>query len=435
VEIMALGHGERFEHFATLTAAREHNVRAVLEQLELAAPYDHAQLDAARAEVLHDPPPVDDPTHPFRDAEVREPPRTATEAAVMLDEVAEWLTPERRKTLLLTLCVPDEVIDAFCRDAIGFALDWGLGLPRHVAARALELGLEKDEASLLVRRIEGLCRASTEAEYGGLEESVLRAMWSTTLEQAARLGVSLSARAQSLALEHAGERALVHAEALSDAHDSALEPVRERALRSHEPELEAMTELSSRGAYRDLLALCRAAGKLEADPGARVFAQVAKRHDPVALDALLSLLSMSEAPQVRLGAALSLASRRAVAAIDELAVHVAHEHDPEWRVFALALGRYGAGSFRAITRALVRESTSDERAGEVFAHLALHGARAQVRAKARSRDDAEAVVAKRALERAAELRDGKIAALALEQQGPLTVFCEMFDRYFRESIS
>jgi hypothetical protein len=435
VEIMALVESDRFEHFATLTAARERNVRAIVEHLEREPDHDRDVLEDARRDALDHPPPIDDPSHPFRDAEVREPPRTATEAAVMLDELSEWLSPERRRFLLVTLCVPDEIIDACCRDAIAFALDWGLALPQHVAARALELGLEKDEAGLLTRGIEGLCRASTEPEYGGLEESVLRAMWSLALEQAARLGVSLPARARGMAQQHAGERALVHAAALSDSHDAALEPLRARALHGAAPDLEAMHELTLRGAYPDLLALCRATNQLEAEVAARVFVQVARRHDPVALDALLSLVSMAEAPQVRLGAALALASRRAVAAIDELAGHVAHEQGFEWRVFALALGRYGAGSFRAITRALVREGTDDERAAEVHAHLALHGARAQVRAKARSHEEHEASVAKRALERASELRDGKIAALGLEQQGPLTVFCEMFDRYFRESAS
>ncbi len=210
VEIMSVGEGERFEHFATLTAARESNVRAILEQLAQAAPYDREAYEAARRQLQQNPLPVDDPSHPFRDAEVREAPRTATEAAVMLDELAEWLTPERRRLLTLTLCVPDEVIDASCRDVIGFALDWGLPLPQHVAARALELGLEKDEASLLLRRIEGLVRASSEPEHGGLEESVLRAMWSTTLEQAARLGVSLSARAHDMAQQHAGDQQSPH---------------------------------------------------------------------------------------------------------------------------------------------------------------------------------------------------------------------------------
>jgi hypothetical protein len=437
VELMSWSHDESFAHLATLTAARERNVRAILNHLEQHTTHDRELWEGARREVLNSPPPYDVREHPFHDDRSREAPRTATEAAVALDQVAEWLTPERRRMLLLSLCVPDEAVDGTARDVIAFALDWGFALPRHVAARAIELGLEKDEPALLTRRIEGLCRASGEPDYGGLEEAVLRAMWSDALEQAARLGVSLNARSREIAKRHAGERALVHAAALSDPEDNALESIRARALRSDGVDLPAMEELIMRGAHRDVLAVCRNTEQLDVDRAARVFANVARRPDPVALDALLSLLSTHEGLRVRLGAALSLASRHAVSAIDELAVHAAHESGPEWQLFALALGRYGAGSFRAITRALARERAGDERATEVLAHLALHGARAQVRARARSRDPQEASVAQHALLRASDLTvgaaEGKNSAAGLEQQGPLTVFCEMFDRYVREA--
>jgi hypothetical protein len=432
VEIMAWSGDDRFEHVATLNAPRERNVAAIRTYLEQNPTPDRSLWEVARSHALATPPFPDDSNHPFRDAGPREPPRTATEAAVLLDDVAQWLEPERRRQLLLGLGVPDELIDAGVREVVAFALDWGLAVPRHVAARALELGLEKDEPALVLRRIEGLCRASNAEELGGLEESVLRAMWSEALEQAARLGVSLSDTARDLAKQHAGERALVHATALSDPHDQALEPVRAKALRGAQPDLGAMLELAQRGAYRDLLAICRVTEQLDVDAAAQVFAHVSRRNDPVALDALLSLLSMSEPPRVRLGAALALASRHAVAAIDELCLHVAQESSPEWRLFALALGRYGAGSFRAITRALAREHADDERTAEVQAHLALHGARAQVRAKARLRDGKEASLAERALTRASQLREGKNSPPELEQQGPLTVFCQGFDRSLRD---
>ena len=421
------------EHFATLHTPREGNVRAIVDHLDRYGDIDRARWEDARESLLASPPPWRDRSHPFQSGASYEPPVTATEAAVLLDELSEWLVPERRARLRLALCVPDEIIDDTYRAGIGYALDWGLSLSRELATRALELGMAKDEAALLVRRIDGLCRTSRESDLGGLEEGVLRAQWSDALEQAARLGVTLSEDARTLAQQHAGERALVHANALSDSLDASLDGAREKA-RAEPPDLGALRELAERGGYRDVLEACRAAQRLEPGAMGELFARVARRNDPVAVDALLTLLAVSEEQLVRAGAALALASRRAVNALEDLVAHVGREPDPEYRLFALALGRYGAGGFRAIARALKTQDVEDERVALVFAHLALHGARAQVRAKARSRERREAQLAERALALASQLKDGKKPALGLEQQGALTVFCEMFDRFCRDEV-
>lgn len=421
------------EHFATLHTPREGNVRAILAQLERAGELDRASWEEARDSVLAAPPPWRDLTHPFQSALAADDPLTATEAAVQLDELGDWLAPEKRARVLLALCVPDQLVDARYRSGIGHALDWGLSLSRELAARALELGIEKDEGALLTRRIEGLCRTSREADFGGLEQGVLRAEWDDALEQAARLGVSLSDEARELARKHASERGLVHATALSDAYDASLDPAREAAHREP-PEKEALEQLLTRGSYRDVLDACRLSHKLQPEVAGALFACVARRVDPVALDALLSLLAFSEPLLVRAGAALALSSRRALNALDDLAAHVDREAEAIFPVFALALGRYGAGSFRAIARAMKKHDIDPERAALVYAHLALHGARAQVRAKARGRDPRDQQLAERALALASELKDGKKAELGLEQQGPLTVFCAMFDRLCRDTV-
>jgi hypothetical protein len=432
VQLVAVSaHGN--EHFATLHTPREGNVRAILAQLERLGELDRDRWERARDAALASPPPWRDLTHPFQSELASDAPLTATEAAVLLDELGDWLSPERQARVRLALCVPDEVVDARYRTGIGHALDWGLSLSRELAARALELGIEKDEGALLRRRIEGLCRTSRETDFGGLEQGVLRAEWSDALEQAARLGVSLTDDARELAQRHAGERALVHATALSDTRDASLDPARERA-RQEPPEREALEELLAHGGYRDVLEACRLSHKLTPEVVGGLFARVARRVDPVALDALLTLLSFPEPLLVRAGAALALASRRALNALDDLVAHVAREDEAAFPVFALALGRYGAGSFRAIARAMKKHDVDPERAALVYAHLALHGARAQVRARARGRDPRDAQLAERALALASELKDGKKPALALEQQGSLTVFCEMFDRLCRDTV-
>ncbi|HEY6877877.1 MAG TPA: hypothetical protein VI299_07645, partial [Polyangiales bacterium] len=431
VAVSTVGGLQRSEHFATLHASRESNVRAILTQLaRLGEPARDVWL-AARDAVLAAPPPWRDLTHPFQPNRESDAPLTATEAAVLLDELAEWLSPERQARVRMLLCVPDEVVDATYRAGIGHALDWGLSLAPELAARALELGIAQDETALLTRRIEGLCRTSRETDLGGLSQGVLRNEWSNALEQAARLGVVLRDDARALAAQHAGERALVHAAALTDTRDATLEPARSKA---RELDREALETLVAKGSYRDVLEACRLAHKLEPEQLGALFAQLARRVDPVALDAALTLLSFSEPLLVRAGAALALASRRALNALDDLAVHVGREADGDFPLFALALGRYGAGSFRAIARALAKHAVATDRAALVYAHLSLHGARAQVRAKARAREAREAALAERALDLASNLKDGRKLAVGLEQQGSLTVFSETFDRLCRDTV-
>jgi hypothetical protein len=277
------------------------------------------------------------------------------------------------------------------------------------------------------RRIHGLCRACRAPEDAGLEPAVLRALWSEALEQAALLGVTLTDEAREFARQHAGERAIVHATALSDSQSSALEPLRRRAL--GEPlDVSALTELLEQGAHRDLVAGCRALVRVSPEEAGALFARVALRHDPAAVDALLSLLAASEEQRVRLGAALALSHRRALHAIDELVLNLAREDSAAFRLFALALGRYGGGSFRAVSRALGLRGVGAERVALVYAFLCCHGARAQVRAKARSSESSEAELAERALALAAGCRSDEHALVGLEEEGDLAVFCRIFDK-------
>jgi hypothetical protein len=426
VELVSVAGPHDFEHWATLHAPREANARAVLGRLTRTTDLDPQRLRRARQALLRAPVPWRDLSHPFQ-AGAFSPPQNATEAAVQLDELGEWLAPQRRERLRLLWCIPDELLDEHCVQRLGAALDWGLSLSGPLSARAIELGLAQDQRALVERRIHGLCRACRAPEDAGLEPAVLRALWSEALEQAALLGVTLTEEAREFARQHAGERAIVHATALSDSQSSALEPLRLRAL--GEPlDVSALTELLEQGAHRDLLAGCRALLRVSPEEAGALFARVALRHDPAAVDALLSLLAASEEQRVRIGAALALSHRRALHAIDELVLNLAREDGEAFRLFALALGRYGGGSFRAVARALALRGVGAERVALVYAFLCCHGARAQVRAKARSSESSEAELAERALALAAGCRSDEHALVGLEEAGELAVFCGIFDK-------
>lgn len=426
VELMSIAGPNDFEYWASLNAPREGNARAVLGRLTRKDDPDPERVERARKALLRAPPPWRELSHPFQPNAALGAPQNATEAAVQLDELAAWLAPERRERLRLLWCVPDELVDEHCARCLGAALDWGLSLSGPLSARAISLAVAQDQRRLLERRIRGLCRTSLAPESAGLEEAVLRALWSEALEEAARLGVTLAEEARELARVHAGERAMVHATALSSSQSAALQPLRDKAL-GPSPDIAALEELLARGSHPDLVAGCRAAALLAPEQAGALFARVALRDDPAAVDALLSLLSPREASLVRVGAALALAQRRAVNAVDEIALNVAHSEAPAWRAFALSLGRYGGGSFRAVARALSAQNTAPERMALVYALLCCHGARAQLKAKARSGDASEAKLAERALSLASGCHSDETALLALEDRADLTVFCRIFD--------
>jgi hypothetical protein len=425
VELVSMSDEGNFEPWACLSAPREGNARAILSRLTRKEELDPERYRRAREALLRAPPAWRQPAHPFQpNSEAVA--QTATEAAVQLDELGAWLKPERRESLRLLWCVPDEWVDEHAARALGAGLDWGLSLSEPLSARAIELGLAHDTRALLERRLHGLCRASRAAEDAGLEQAVLRTLWLEALEQAAKLGVTLSSEAQRLAHEHAGERAISYAEALSDTSSAALLALREQALA--EPyDASMLAELLSRGAHRDLVLGCRALAKVSAEDAGKLFARVALRNDPAAVDALLSLLSVGEEARVRVGGALALAHRRALSAIEAVSENLAREDGPAWRLFALALGRYGGGSFRAVSRALLAQRVSAQRTVLVYALLCCHGARAQLRAKARSGDFAEAELAERALELAQTARSDESLLMELEPGGDLAVFCAIFD--------
>ncbi len=432
LQLVSLDHDGSLEHWATLKGPREDNVRAVLSHVS-EHPYTRDSWLVAREQVLNVPPSYRDFDHPFQVPHDGRHAVSATEAAVALDELVEWLPAERRTRLILLRCVPPDVIDTYYRVGICDALDWGLALPESLKLVASDLGLADSEARLLLRRIAGLCRTSKENDFGGLEEGVLRALWTDAVERAAVLGVELSAEAESLLREHVSDRAREHAAALAEGTDATLAPLR-AALEASEGgafDMEKLREVAARGSHRDLLELGALSATLSPEDATALFIRMLERKDGAASDALRSLLTQADEVRVRACAALALSALRAVDAIDGLSRCLKRADDPDWHVFARSLGRYGVGSFRAIQRALANENVDEERTAYVYAHLALHGARAQLRARARSEDEREARVAERAMTLAGELKDANGPALALEKQGSLTVFCELFDRSLR----
>jgi hypothetical protein len=107
---------------------------------------------------------------------------------------------------------------------------------------------------------------------------------------------------------------------------------------------------------------------------------------------------------------------------------VAEGDEAEARAVAVVLGRFGAGSVRSVARAFSGIHAPFEREAWTYAALVHHGARAQVRARARSHIAAEAQLAERALALANSLKEAGNPFVGLEQQGLLTVFFGEFDQ-------
>jgi len=167
--------------------------------------------------------------------------------------------------------------------------------------------------------------------------------------------------------------------------------------------------------------------QLGSEPLARLLAVLSMRTDVAAIDSALALSGSADTTELRTGAASLLAAQRATAAIPELVRQLGDAPEAEARALAWALGRFGAGSFRAVSRALSAAGVGAEREAWVLAALAQHGARAQVRARGRSHLAAEAQLAAHALALANTLKETGNPFVGLEQQGALTVFFDVFD--------
>ncbi|HEX6245462.1 MAG TPA: hypothetical protein VFZ61_31280, partial [Polyangiales bacterium] len=110
VQLVSLSAPLEFEPWARLSAPREANARAVLGRLTRKE-QDPDAFRATRDELLQNPPPWRELAHPFQPRQKLQLAQTATEAAVQLDELTEWLRPDRRERLRLLWSVPDERID------------------------------------------------------------------------------------------------------------------------------------------------------------------------------------------------------------------------------------------------------------------------------------------------------------------------------------
>jgi len=418
------------EHWGTLYAPREANIAALLAWVDGSLRTAEPAGELERARLLAAPPPWRDMAHPFQRQGQKSMPSSATEAAVALDELALWLAPDRLAHLRLDLSVPDELIGARSREVLANALDFGLALEPNLIVQAVELGVCPSPRSVLERRILGLCRTSAEPDFGGLSDDVLRTLWSEVLEQAPRLGVALPPKAEAEALRHAGERALIHARALAPREDEALVLARAR-LAAGESAPALLTELVVRGGLRDVAdAMQRALAQGEVLLG-RLFARLSARDDALATDAAQALLASGGDKWLRIGAALTLAAHEATSVIPALVRCVAEGDEAEARAVAVVLGRFGAGSVRSVARAFSGIHAPFEREAWAYAALVHHGARAQVRARARSHIAAEAQLAERALALANSLKEAGNPFVGLEQQGLLTVFFGEFDQVRR----
>jgi hypothetical protein len=415
------------EHWGTLYAPREANIAALLTWVDGSMRATEPAGELERARLLAAPPPWRDLAHPFQRNAQKSMPSSATEAAVALDELALWLAPDRLAHLRLDLSVPDELIGARSRDVLANALDFGLALEPSLITRAVELGVCPSPRSVLERRILGLCRTAAEPDFGGLSDDVLRTLWSEVLEQAPQLGVTLPPKAEAEALRHAGERALIHARALAPREDDALLRARAR-LEAGENTPELLTELVTQGGLHDVARAMRRALPQGEVLLARLFARLSARDDAMATDAAQALLAAGGESWLRIGAALTLAAHEATSVIPALVRCVAEGDEAEARAVAVVLGRFGAGSVRSVARAFSGIHAPFEREAWTYAALVHHGARAQVRARARSHIAAEAQLAERALALANSLKEAGNPFVGLEQQGLLTVFFGEFDQ-------
>jgi len=284
---------------------------------------------------------------------------------------------EARARFALGTGVSRAAVDVFTRRLVLAALRTGVGLPRAVVARAIELGLVPDEKTLAQRALHAFERTCD----GGLDAI------GRDRADAYRVWLRLAAwgKTQGLELTTGAVSAM---RALYDFDDPDASPPPDPRARPDRSALGAMSD--------DELASWIGHPELHTD----LIDELGKR-DPAASTALFAaaLRTVSEESAAELGARLSahgdllgdfwvelLAARKvqaaAVAAIAVTAIRlrrglgplIARVLDPEvndWEIFAWAAGEFGAAAVRILTRANEGETA---RIATILAHALRAGA-------------------------------------------------------------
>lgn len=440
VALYSAGH-----YIATLTVAtlREGVAREVIDFVEQhvrgGAPTTLTAEQAVTA-VMEGPPPTDSEDLPFGPARRQANSTVTVRAAV--EQLASWMRPAKLQEATLIYSVPTHVVEGSARRVLRAAKLFGVALPPGLVEVAVDYNVVQDPLLLVNEQIEafhGRLEAGDHLGEGGTRDN-----WDRLFAQAEAAGMIVDddtrGRAErSIEMlaaaepddEETGEETVGNAVDPADMADtnppddayaaelpSDAPPMPSAELKAllHDPKrrLWAIGELGQRG-FPALV-----------DPAFDAIEEMPATELPLAVAALLSFGEHaadrlqrgldSDSAAMRHACALALGSLRLRRTLAPLLQHLDTEPTNVWVEIARALGGFGSGAVRSVVRGLP-SAAHPERLMVVLAHLANHGAAAEVEKLENGDNRQVAEAARKAMARRSRL---EWEDLAIREQRTLT---------------
>ncbi len=395
VEVAVYDEGSRYVGRLRVASEREENVAWLLARTE--AMRGAARVDAATAmeRALAVPPPIRSKAGSLL---VQEPPDAVGEAWAWMERVAEQVSEEGLRRLVLGASMPVGRVRATVEAALALADRWGLVPEERLleAARRLEVGV-LDKARIGAW-IDALARTDADPA-SGLETPARRILWRRALDLATAHDVAVPRdvheRAWRLLHAHEGEtRRLGDLNDLDEVQLAALSAEQLGVLLEH-PRLRvgAAVALCRRGDVELLPLAYRALRRMSREDVIHVFPHVMAFGEEAA-DVLIDGLGARKT-FVRQASAIGLGRLRLRRSVAPLVHLLLSEPSEVWREVARVLGDLGSSAVRSVARAARDPKGQEERLVLALAHLAVAGQREAVE---RMRDDATTSLAEVARE-------------------------------------
>ncbi len=341
-----------------------------------------------------------------------------------LSDLDEWGAQENVRRLVRIYSFPLEGIATIKRRILTRAVSAGLDLPGALPEDAVSMGLADDVPALLMHSLGAflaICRAGTDLSHEQMTDN-----WRRLLDAVGRHGVPVSLEVAEMALDFLGvsdlkvpgveKVAALDATPLPDLQGDVLSRWLFRPSRRAAAAVEILRRGGPQGLAEIAVAMeCMApADILELIP---YIMQLDEAGESFFLDGL-----KSNAPLVRLASAVALGKLRIRTAVVPLINALCERDEPEWKIMAFVLARYGSAATRTVEQFLRNPHGCDERMAFLTGALAQSGCEAQVKEMAAEQDLTLAALARRGWDRRHQVQSELDALLKAETDDPALLF-------------
>ncbi len=352
-----------------------------------------------------------------------------------LDEIVEWSSPENVRKLVRIYSFPLEGIASIKRRILTRAVEAGLDLPGDLPADAVSMGFADDDTALVshsLRAFLGAVRSDHD-----LDDSEVGDNWAKLVDAAARREVPIDLEVAEVAVDYVrakgGDVSFGAEVALLDATDEA-ELDREVLLRwLYRPSRRAgaAVELLRRRDAEAYAPVTEAARLMGPDDLLLVVPRILADSSDEGEGFFMKSLKSSRR-ELRLASALALGKLGLRSAVVPLINALCEHEDPDWKLEAEVLSRFGVAAIRTVEQFLRNPRGCEDRLVFLAAALASTRCNKQVKDLAEERDPMVASLARQAVAMKPRVKAEVDGLLEGETDDPLVLFFRAMDSRLSE---